>query len=96
MPCVLPVLPLKAVGFYEASQHNRARSFALGVVFSLGIIAVFAVLSLLVLVLKALKWGDLFTYAWFIWLVIVPLLLVMGFGLLGGWTLALPLGVYSL
>lgn len=94
MPCVLPVLPLKAVGFYEASQHNRAKSFALGVVFSLGIITVFAALSLLVLVFHALKWGDLFSYWWFVWLIIVPLLTFMGFGMLGGWTLALPLGVY--
>jgi thiol:disulfide interchange protein len=49
MPCVLPVLPLKAIGFYEVSQHNRARSFSFGVVFSLGIIATFAALALLVL-----------------------------------------------
>ena len=25
MPCVLPVVPLKAIGFFEVSQHNRAR-----------------------------------------------------------------------
>jgi thiol:disulfide interchange protein len=49
MPCVLPVLPLKAIGFYEVSQHNRAKSFSFGVVFSLGIIATFAALALLVL-----------------------------------------------
>jgi thiol:disulfide interchange protein DsbD len=49
MPCVLPVLPLKAIGFYEVSQHNRAKSLTFGLVFSLGIIATFAVLALLVL-----------------------------------------------
>jgi thiol:disulfide interchange protein len=49
MPCVLPVLPLKAIGFYEVSQHNRAKSLSFGLVFSLGIIATFAVLALLVL-----------------------------------------------
>lgn len=52
MPCVLPVLPLKAIGFYETSQHNRAKSFSFGVAFSLGIIATFAVLSLLVLPIR--------------------------------------------
>jgi thiol:disulfide interchange protein DsbD len=94
MPCVLPVLPLKAVGFYEASQHNRARSFALGVVFSIGLISVFAALALVVLVFKFISWGDLFTKAWFIWGIIVPLLTIMGFGLLGGWNFSLPMGVY--
>jgi thiol:disulfide interchange protein DsbD len=95
MPCVLPVLPLKAVGFYEASQHHRARSFALGVVFSAGLISVFVILALVVLVFRFISWGELFTRAWFIWGIIVPLLTLMGIGLLGGWNLALPLGVYT-
>lgn len=95
MPCVLPVLPLKAVGFYEASHHNRGKSFALGVVFSLGLISVFAVLALVVLVFRFISWGELFSKAWFIWGVIVPLLTLMGIGLLGGWNLSLPLGVYT-
>jgi thiol:disulfide interchange protein len=95
MPCVLPVLPLKAIGFYEVSQHNRARSFALGVVFSLGLISVFAILALVVLVFRFISWGELFTRAWFIWGIIVPLLTLMGLGLLGGWNFSLPLGVYT-
>ena len=49
MPCVLPVLPLKAIGFYEVSQHNRAKCVAFGVAFSLGIIATFSALALIVL-----------------------------------------------
>jgi thiol:disulfide interchange protein len=94
MPCVLPVLPLKIVGFYEAARHSRARAFALGVVFSGGIIAVFIALSLLVLVFKAFSWGDLFTYGWFVWGIVI-LLLFMAAGLLGGWNFSLPLGVYT-
>lgn len=94
MPCVLPVLPLKAVGFYEASQHNRARSVALGLVFSAGLISVFALLAMVVLVFRFITWGELFTKGWFIWFIIVPLLTTMGFGLLGGWDFSLPLGVY--
>ena len=37
VPCVLPVLPLKAIGFYEVSQHNRAKSIAFGAVLQCGI-----------------------------------------------------------
>src|SRR5690606_36903382 len=60
MPCVLPVLPLKAIGFYEVSQHNRAKSILFGLVFSAGMIAVFALLGLLVLGLKLITWGGMF------------------------------------
>jgi thiol:disulfide interchange protein DsbD len=94
MPCVLPVLPLKAVGFYEASQHNRSRSLLLGLVFSLGLISVFVLLALLVLVLKAVSWGDLFSYGAFIWTIVIILTLLAA-GLLGGWDLRLPLGIYT-
>jgi len=93
MPCVLPVLPLKAIGFYEVSQHRRGRSFLLGVVFSIGLIAVFAVLALLVLVLRVISWGELFSKAWFIW-PMVALLGVMGLGLLGAFTVSLPTAAY--
>ncbi|MGA2500674.1 MAG: protein-disulfide reductase DsbD N-terminal domain-containing protein, partial [Tepidisphaeraceae bacterium] len=48
MPCVLPVLPLKIIGFYEVSQHNRSRTVFLAGIFSIGVIAVFILLALLV------------------------------------------------
>ncbi len=94
MPCVLPVLPLKAVGFYEASQHNRAKSLALGFVFSLGLIAVFAVLAVAVLVLRVITWGELISKGWFVWTIVV-VLIALGMGLLGAWNFSLPMGVYS-
>src|SRR5207244_1852349 len=93
MPCVLPVLPLKAAGFYEAAGHSRRRSFVLGVVFSLGLISVFAVLAMLVLVFHKVTWGALFSKGWFIWSIVV-LLVAMAFGLFGAYTFRLPLGAY--
>ena len=66
MPCVLPVVPLKAIGFYEVSQHNRALSLAFGAVFSLGLVLTFAVLGLFVVVLRWLNWGELFANPWFL------------------------------
>ena len=93
MPCVLPVVPLKALGFYEASQHNRARCFLLGVVFSLGLLSVFAVLAFLVVVQGHL-WGELFSSGWFVWS-IVTILIVMAAGQLGAYAVVLPQQVYS-
>ena len=94
MPCVLPVLPLKASGFYEAAGHSRGRSMFLGLVFSLGLIAVFGVLALLILVFKFITWGDLFQQGWFIWS-IVFLLVALAFSLFGAYTFRLPVGAYS-
>lgn len=95
MPCVLPVLPLKAVGFYEVSQHHRAKAFSYGVVFSLGLIAVFAVLAMLVLVLRVVSWGELFSKGWFIWSV-VAVLLGLAAGTFGLFTTGLPTAVYNI
>ena len=94
MPCVLPVLPLKAIGFYEVGQHKRSRSFLFGLVFSLGIIAVFAILSVPIIVLKKISWGQLFSEWWFIWPMVL-VLVAMAFGLFGTFTFRLPVGAYN-
>jgi thiol:disulfide interchange protein DsbD len=98
MPCVLPVVPLKAIGFFEVSQHNRARCLMLGMVFSLGVIAVFAGLAILIVALRAtlhFSWGEQFKYGWFIW-AIVAILLIMAVGMFGLFEVALPDAVYNL
>lgn len=94
MPCVLPVLPLKAVGFYEVSQHHRAKAFSYGLVFSLGLIAVFAILAMLVLVLRVVSWGELFSKGWFVWSV-VTILVAMAMGTFGFFTTGLPTAIYN-
>lgn len=94
MPCVLPVLPLKAMGFYEVAQHHRVKTMLLAGAFSLGIIAVFATLSLLVVVFAVIGWSQLIAKAWFAW-TIVGILLVMGIGMFGFFTVNLPSSVYQ-
>jgi thiol:disulfide interchange protein DsbD len=93
MPCVLPVVPLKAVGFYEVSQHNRAKSVALGAVFSLGLIAAFATLSIFVVVLRSLQWGELFQMMWFR-VTIITVLVVMAVSTFGFFTVNVPTAMY--
>ena len=93
MPCVLPVVPLKAVGFYEVSQHNRAKSLALGATFSAGLIASFAVLGLLVVVMRVLNWGELFQQLWFR-ATIILILLAMAISTFGVFTVNVPTAIY--
>ncbi|HEX4052779.1 MAG TPA: cytochrome c biogenesis protein CcdA [Tepidisphaeraceae bacterium] len=98
MPCVLPVVPLKAIGFFEVSRHNRARCLMLGAVFSLGVIAVFAALAVLIVALRTslhFSWGEQFKYGWFIWAIVV-ILVVMALGMFGLFEVVLPNSVYSL
>jgi thiol:disulfide interchange protein DsbD len=94
MPCVLPVLPLKIMGFYEGSRHNRARSVALGAVFSAGLIASFGVLALLVFGTHQLKWGDLFKHTWFT-ITISGVLAIMAVSTFGFFTVKVPDALYS-
>jgi thiol:disulfide interchange protein len=93
VPCVLPVLPLKAVGFYETAGHNRAVSVTFGLAFSAGVVAVFAALGLLVVVFKAFTWGELFSNEWFTGTLVV-ILVVMAANMFGLFTVNLPTKAY--
>jgi thiol:disulfide interchange protein len=94
MPCVLPVLPLKAAAFHRAAEHHRSRSIVLGAAFSTGIIAVFAVLAVLVLVLRVIQWGSLFSNPWFVWGIVV-LLLICAASMFDAFTFRVPTALYS-
>jgi thiol:disulfide interchange protein len=93
VPCVLPVLPLKAIAFYEVSQHNRLRSLLLGFVFSAGVVALFGVLALLIIVQHRFQWGEQFSNPRFVWPLVV-LLVLMAAGMFGAFTVSLPSSVY--
>jgi len=95
VPCVLPVLPLKAIGFYEVSQHNRAKCLAFGATFSAGLIASFGVLALVVVVYRKVGWGEIYSNPW-LNLAIVVILLVMAIGTFGVFTVNLPVGIYNI
>jgi thiol:disulfide interchange protein DsbD len=94
MPCVLPVLPLKIMGFYEVSQHDRKKSILLGTVFSVGLIASFGVLAVLVVGLRTLNWGGLFEHAWFNATISI-VLVAMAISTFGFFTVNVPNALYS-
>ncbi|MGB7326181.1 MAG: protein-disulfide reductase DsbD domain-containing protein [Rubripirellula sp.] len=61
MPCVLPVVGLKIMGFVSQAGEDRRRVLMLNLVYSAGILAVFALLAMLAVVFK-FGWGQQFTY----------------------------------
>ena len=94
MPCVLPVVPLKIMGFAKAAEHNRAKSLAFGAVFSAGLIASFGVLAVLIVALRVFEWGGLFTKWWFI-IPMVVVLVAMAVSMFGFFTVNVPTALYN-
>jgi thiol:disulfide interchange protein DsbD len=94
VPCVLPVLPIKVLGFAEVAQHDRGKTVVLASVFGLGIVTVFAVLGVFILILKKFTWGQQFSNPWFAWGVVIVLVL-LALWMFGILNVNLPAGAYS-
>jgi thiol:disulfide interchange protein len=94
VPCVLPMLPIKVLGFAEIAKHDRGKTVALASVFAAGIISVFAVLAVLILVLKKITWGQQFSNPYFAWGMVIVLLL-LSLWLFGLLNVNLPSTVYA-
>jgi thiol:disulfide interchange protein DsbD len=98
MPCVLPVISVKIIGFVQQAQESRARVFRLGLAYCAGVFAFFIALAVLVLVLasagKSLGWGGQFSNPLLL-TVMVSILVVMALSLLGIFEITLPGGASS-
>ncbi|MGA2031367.1 MAG: cytochrome c biogenesis protein CcdA [Thermoguttaceae bacterium] len=88
MPCVLPVIGLKILSFIEQAGHDRRKALVLNVWYSLGLLAVFAVLATLAASI-GFGWGQLFTFRGFA-IVMASVVFVMGLSFLGVWELPIP------
>lgn len=79
MPCVLPVISLKILGFVHQSQQDPKRVRMLGLVYALGVVVSFLVLAALVIGVqqagKAASWGMQFQNPQF--LVILTILVTL-------------------
>lgn len=88
MPCVLPVIGLKVLSFFEQSGHDRRHALILNVWYSLGLISVFLVLATLAVTL-GLGWGQLFSFSGFN-ITLTAVVFVMGLSFLGVWEFPIP------
>ena len=93
MPCVLPVIGLKVFGLVKMAGDNPANVRRLGWMFSLGILASFLVLALLVVVLKAageqVGWGFQFQEPMFV-IAMSAVVFAFGLSLFGVFEVNLP------
>jgi suppressor for copper-sensitivity B len=88
MPCVLPVIGIKILGFVEQSHHDRRRVFMLNLAFTAGLIAVFMVLAALAALLH-LDQADIFSSTPFL-LTMSGVVFVMALSFLGTWEIPIP------
>jgi thiol:disulfide interchange protein DsbD len=88
MPCVLPVVSLKVMGFIQHAGKSRRELFLLGVVFSLGIIASFALLATLA-AFFGYKWGGLFQHRLFL-VAMTGIVFALSLSLFGVYTINIP------
>lgn len=95
MPCVLPVLSLKALSFVEQARETRAQGLKLGLAFTAGVLLSFWALAALVLALKqggqAVGWGFQFQEPGFV-LFMAGLMTLFALNLFGVYEIVLPGG----
>jgi thiol:disulfide interchange protein/DsbC/DsbD-like thiol-disulfide interchange protein len=95
MPCVLPVISLKVLGFVSQAGEERERVRQLGLAFSAGIVVAFLVLAGLVVLIKGggeqIGWGFQFQYPGFV-MGMAGLIFALGLSLFGLFTVNLTVG----
>jgi thiol:disulfide interchange protein DsbD len=105
MPCVLPVIALKILGFVSQAKDEPARVRKLGLIYGLGVLVSFLGMAIVIMVLKAAGskagWGFQFTNPYFVvgMTVLVALIALNLFGVfeitLGSGTLTAATGLAS-
>ena len=96
MPCVLPVIALKILGFVAESKSDPRHVRKLGLIYALGVLASFLALAALVLSVKAAGhkagWGMQFSSPEFM-VVLTTLVTLVGLNLFGVFEVTLSGGV---
>ena len=93
MPCVLPVISLKVLGFVNQAGEETKRVRQLGWAFCAGIVATFLALALAVLLVKSsgeqIGWGFQFQYPGFV-VAMSALVFALALSLFGVYEILLP------
>lgn len=90
MPCVLPVIGLKVMGFVEQAGSARSEVIKLNLAYVLGIVSVMWVLAAITIASKnAFGWGEQFTILEFK-LAMAGLVFAMSLSFLGVWEIPIP------
>lgn len=93
MPCVLPIISIKLVGFVQQGEQSRRETLLSALFFALGIIFSFLSLALVVTLLrsanKRIGWGFQFQHPEFV-LVMIVVVFLLALGFFDIYTVSLP------
>jgi thiol:disulfide interchange protein DsbD len=94
-PCVLPLIPIKIISLAHAAE-DRQRCFLLGLMMSLGVLAFWGVLGILIaLVSDFTATNQLFQYSFFT-ILVGTVIGIMALGMFGFFSLRLPQFIYMI
>lgn len=89
-PCVFPMIPITVSYFMKHSDGDRAKTIKLATVYSVGIIATFSLLGMLLAIVFGASGINLFAANPWVNLVIAAIFLFFAFNLFGFYEIAIP------
>jgi len=89
-PCVFPMIPITVSYFTNHSSQSRAKSIKLASVYSLGIIATFTILGMLLAIFVGAAGINLFAANPYVNLLITGIFLFFAFNLFGAYEITIP------
>jgi thiol:disulfide interchange protein len=94
-PCVFPMIPITVSYFTNHPSHTRGKAIRLAAVYSLGIIATFTLLGMLLAVFVGAAGITLFAANPWVNLLVTCIFLFFAFNLFGAYELTIPSGVLT-
>lgn len=94
-PCVFPMIPITVSYFTNHSAGSRARSVRLATIYSLGIIATFTLLGMLLAIFVGAAGINLFAANPWVNILIAAVFLFFAFNLFGAYEITVPTGLLT-
>ena len=89
-PCVFPMIPITVSYFTNHASHNRAKAVRLATIYSLGIIATFTLLGMLLAIFVGAAGINLFAANPWVNIIITAIFLLFAFNLFGAYEIQVP------
>lgn len=94
-PCVFPMIPITVSYFTNHSGQNRAKSVKLALVYSIGIVATFTILGMLLAIFVGAAGINLFAANPYVNLLITAIFLFFAFNLFGAYEITIPTSILT-
>src|SRR5215213_4679736 len=94
-PCVFPMIPITVSYFTNHASHSRAKAIRLATIDSLGIIATFTILGMLLAIFVGAAGINLFAANPWVNIIITAIFLFFAFNLFGAYEIQVPSGILN-